>query len=206
MIQKVRSLYMKYGIKSVSMDDVAKELSISKKTLYQHISDKNELVEKVIDSEITERLANFENILKKDLNAIDELLEVNKLVTKDNESNNLSLEFDLKKYYFPLWEKVKQTRRDKMLEWIRRNMEKGKAEGYYREDLNIDIISRLHVQRIGNFAENDMFSSSELCSSKLFKEVFTYHLYGICSEKGIRYMEEKLKGLKSKIREKEKKV
>lgn len=200
-IQKVRSLYLKYGIKSVSMDDVAKELGISKKTLYLHIKDKTELVEKVIEAEITERSNCFEGILKRDLNAIDELFEVNKVVAKDKEAYNLSVEYDLKKYYPELWEKMRQARRIKTLEWIKSNLTKGKSEGYYREDLNIGIIARVHVQRIENFSENDIFSQTELFSAKMFKEIFVYHLHGICSEKGIKYIEEKLKGLKLKIRE-----
>jgi len=95
---KVRELYMRYGIKSITMDDVASHLGISKKTLYQHVSDKDDLVGKVIDLEISSQDHEMECMKAADLNAIEKLLMVSKMINHKLKQMNPSTDYDLKKY------------------------------------------------------------------------------------------------------------
>ena len=81
-LEKVAALYMKYGVKSITMDDVARELGISKKTLYQYVENKNELVEKVVDYVLNKKDCEFKMISEKEMNAIEKLLEVNMHIIK----------------------------------------------------------------------------------------------------------------------------
>ena len=96
-LDRVIILYRKYGIKSITMDDVARELGISKKTLYQYVDDKNELVNKAVMHDIDRHFYNINCIKNKNLNAIDELLEINRYLTVMLKDYNPSWDYDLKK-------------------------------------------------------------------------------------------------------------
>ena len=111
---KVGELYHKYGIKSVTMDDVARELGISKKTLYLHVENKNDLVSKVMDYFLDYKDTEFLKILSKKQNAIEELLEVGIYIIKAFRDFNPSTEYDLKKYYPVVYSKLQNIRKERM--------------------------------------------------------------------------------------------
>lgn len=187
-IKETGQLYRKYGIKSVTMDDVAMHLGISKKTLYQVVKDKKELVEKVFIKELEYREKQYLEIFNMNLNAIDELLEVKEFIKELFKEHNPSMNFDLRKYYPELYNKIKDVKRRRMYETSLRNLEKGKSDGLYRKELNAEIIAKLYVFRIENIIDNDLFSPEELVSETFFNEIFKYHIYGIVNNKGLEYI------------------
>jgi AcrR family transcriptional regulator len=192
-LAKVRELYMRYGIKSITMDDVASTLSISKKTLYKHVTDKEDLVGKFVDQEIDIQRADSSCILNGNHNAIEELLMVSKMVNHKLKEINPSTEYDLRKYYPLHFQRLTLTRRERMYNSIVTNIKKGKGEGLYREELNEDIIGKLQVSRIESMMNNEVFTIDEFTSPKFFQEIFTYHIRGIANEKGIELLENELK-------------
>ncbi|OQX97571.1 MAG: hypothetical protein B6I20_12315 [Bacteroidetes bacterium 4572_117] len=192
---KTFELYEKYAIKSVTMDDVARELGISKKTLYQFVANKKELVEKVIQSEMERAGKAHESISKMKLNSIEELLEVSKLMNERLKNHNPALFFDLKKYYPALFVEVTKIKRKKAYESILNNLKKGMKEGLYRKKINPDVIAKIYVSRIEQSYDNSIFSIAEITSIEFFNEVLVYHLHGICNEKGLQILNEKLKEL-----------
>lgn len=192
-LTKVRCLYLKYGIKSVTMDDVAHELGISKKTLYQYVKDKNDLVEHVINLELEEGPLSHKNINWDHLNAIEEMLEVHKLIDKMIKTHNPSTEYDLKKYYPEEYQKVLKVRRERIYKFMLNNLRKGKSEGLYRSEINEEYITKLHVSRVEHAFDNNIFTSDEMSSTTLFYEVFIYHIRGVANENGIKFLEHKLK-------------
>ncbi len=196
-LEKVSKLYRKYGIKSITMDDVANELGISKKTLYQFVSDKTELVEKVIDYSRNCSFATMLEKLKGGLNAIEELIEVSVQLNALMKDYSPSYLYDLKKYYPEIHEKHMSARRKYMYESMLANIRKGKKEGLYRMDLNDRIIARLHLLRIENLSESEIFREEELHTTEFFREVFVYHIHGLATEKGLRVLERNMHRLGS---------
>ena len=192
-LERVYEMYNKFGIKSVTMDDVSRELGISKKTLYQHVKDKSDLVEKVMDSNTSKHREAMYGIVKKKLNAIVELLEINAYMNVMMKDHNPTLDYDLKKYYPEINGKLMNETRKRMFESIKKNLKKGQEEGIYREDMDIDIISRIHMTRLEYKHSSDAFTISELNSPEVLKEIFIYHLNGISNEKGVQVLKEKLK-------------
>jgi hypothetical protein len=191
-LEKVRTLYVRYGIKSVTMDDVARELGISKKTLYQHVIDKNDLVIKVFDLEVDETFSEFDCAFDPKSNAIEQLLAVHKWVSKKLKDYSPVSDYDLKKYYPDLYRKLSKVRKERIYNFIINNLQKGKEEGLYRKELDIDIIAKIHVSRIQNTFDSDLLTNEEKTSLKVFYEFFIYHIRGIASELGIHLLEEKL--------------
>jgi AcrR family transcriptional regulator len=192
-LAKVRELYMRYGIKSITMDDVATHLGMSKKTLYKHVADKDDLVGKIVDQEIEIQQNDTTCIFSKELNAIEELLMVSKMVNHKLKEVNPSTEYDLKKYYPNHFEKLVKARRERMYKNVVANIVKGKTEGLYRNDLNDDVIGKMQVSLIEGMLENEVFTIEEFTSPKFFQEIFIYHIRGIANQKGIDFLENKLK-------------
>ncbi len=195
-IRKVAQLYKKYGIKSITMDDVARELGISKKTLYEHFSDKMHLVDAVVDLEVNLNDLRLQELKKKLENAVQEVFQIFRFHLQMLKEYNPALEFDLKKYYPENYFRLKRIKRAKIRETTLRNLKKGKREGFYRKELNEEIITKLNILRIESLYESDLFSQEELYSHAFSKEMFLYHLHGILSAKGIEYLNNNLEQLK----------
>lgn len=185
LLTRVFCLYNKFGIKSVTMDDVSRELGISKKTLYNHVSDKSELVEKAMIVNSIRHQQALALIVKDNLNAIEELLAVNKYMNMMMKEQNPSLNYDLSKYYPEIYSRLVAESKKRMFDAIRKNLIKGKNEGLYRQSIDVDIISKIHLTRLEQKYSTDSFTISELSSEKVMKEIFDYHLHGIASERGL---------------------
>ncbi len=190
---RIYGLYNKFGIKSITMDDVARQLGISKKTLYQYVKDKAELVELVMAQNAMHHGQKLQDIVKKEMNAIVELLEVNRYMNIMMKDHNPTLDYDLKKYYPEIYDRLMQNSRKKMHESIKENLLKGQREGLYRQEMDVDIICKLHMTRMEYKYESDNFTLNELSSEKVMREIFIYHLHGIANDKGVQLLNEKLK-------------
>lgn len=190
LIRKISEIYFKYGIKSVTMDDLARELGLSKKTLYQHFKDKEDVVKKVINFLITSQECGIEETLEDDsLNAIDRLFHMSRALASHLQTVNPAVSYDLQKYYPKVWEELLAFKRQTIFEHIMANSNQGIKEGLYRDDLNHEIIAAVYVSRlemysVGNWQGLDKFSFEEF-----FKTLFIYHVRGIASLKGIKYLE-----------------
>jgi AcrR family transcriptional regulator len=196
-IKRVAQLYNKYGIKSVTMDDVAHELGISKKTLYEQFSDKSALIDAVIDYLINEKVSFFESQKKGRENAVEELLFIFKYYLSIIKEFNPSLEYDLKKYYPKTYARVKEQKRQGIMKNTLANLKRGKQEGFFRQEINEDLIARLYLLRIESLPESDLFTQEEMFSQELFEEMFFYHLYGVLNDKGIAYLKNHLNEIKT---------
>lgn len=197
-LEKVRELYMKYGIKSITMDEVALEIGISKKTLYQYVVDKDDLVGKIIDNEIIMRQEEICKCFRIGFNAVEELFEISIFMNKIIRDQNPATEHDLKKYYPHHYQRIVKTRREGVYDYILLNLKKGKKEGLYREEMNNEIIAKLYLSRSESIHHNDLFTVEEYTSLELFLELLTYHIRGIATEKGIAVLEKKIKELETK--------
>lgn len=189
---------MKYGIKSITMDDVSRELSISKKTLYQYVTDKDDLVGKIIDNEIELRQKEIIECVSTGLNAVEELFEISVIMNRLMREQNPSIEYDLKKYYPQHYLKIVKARWEGIYNYILLNLKKGKKEKLYRPDMDEEIIAKLYVSRSESIHISDLFTIEEFTSNRIFLELLTYHVRGIATERGIMVLEQKIEALKTK--------
>lgn len=196
-VRKVFALYSKYGIKSITMDDIARELALSKKTLYQHFTDKNELVSAVFDFAEEHRMTCMGEVFGKKMNAIQETLAINQHVSKMMKDFNPAVDYDLKKHYPELYEKRRNAIVMNMYQKQKENIIKGKEEGLYRSEINPEYIARLFILRIVNFHEVPCFDMADFFKPEFFREIFVYHIRGLASEKGIKVLEKELKKIEN---------
>jgi len=186
-IERTFELFYRYGIKSVSMDDIAREIGMSKKTLYQHVKDKGELVEEVVDY-IRGFMEEFISVFyDESLNAIEQhQVYWQKLDSKFVNCKPTFL-FDLRKYYPSILQSINDWKRKAIYEANLANLEQGKREGFYRADLNSHIISKMLVGfHVFIFdPANELFSELEIAERQTFEQVNTYHFFGTCTPEGL---------------------
>jgi AcrR family transcriptional regulator len=192
-VEKSFQVFMQFGIKSVTMDDVARHLGVSKKTLYKYVEDKNDLVKKALTMSCDIENANIEAICEKNLNAIDESFEISNYIFKHIQTMHPSIVFDLQKYHTEAWLEFRNEKRSKIDECYMRNMNKGMKEGLYRDDINPEIITKFYTQRFDILFDPEIFPLDRFNPADTYIEIFRYHIRGIASEKGIKYLKEKMK-------------
>lgn len=189
-LERVRCLYMKFGIKSVTMDDVSRELGISKKTLYQYVTDRADLVSKVLDYEMDMQICEMHNLHNKGSNAIAEMIEMQKHVLNNLKGYNPAREYDLRKYYPELYQKYISEHRSRMIANITNNIERGKAEGIYRQEVISEMVAKILALRVEMVTENDEFNLSEYLMPQFFNEIMRYHIRGLANDKGNAILDE----------------
>jgi len=191
-IIKAGEVFMRYGIKSVNMDDIARELKMSKKTLYKYVSDKLDLVVKVMHTHcVFEELA-IKAIIEESKNAIDEMVEINKHVSDHLNAIHPSIHYDLEKYYPEAWALFHEHENTFVLSCIKDNLHRGVEEGLYRDNLNVDIMAKIYVAKIDIVFDHTVFSPREYKFVEVLNEMLRYHIRGIASEKGVKYLKEKV--------------
>lgn len=195
-LEQIAILYTKYGIKSNTMDDVAKELGISKKTLYQSFKDKDELVNKVIDFIFLKKQNEILKVGNNCQNAIEEMYQIHQhVVAMLKEHSNVMMN-DLRKYYYEKHVSIINKYKQLLEDLIVRNIEKGKDEGLYRLSINSRIIAKSHVAMIMNMPDNYVISIDEYTSKTFSDELFEYHLRGLIDEKSTEISNKLLKNIK----------
>lgn len=198
-ISGASEMFVKYGIRSVTMDDVARELAVSKKTLYKYVANKAELVDRFVRFAFEEVYGVVEEAIGKSSNAIDEMLAVNSSMSDALKAQHPAIEFQLKKYYPETWKWLADKQTEVMKYHLETNLVKGIEQGLYRQDLNIETIKHLYFAQFVAI-HNDSIVPLTVCENPEFiKAHFEYHLRGVVSKKGLAYLEEKLEEHKSVV-------
>lgn len=186
---EARKLMFQLGVKSLTMDDIAKHLGISKKTLYQVVENKADLVDKVITYTLQEQKTEISKIINAENNAIEELLAIYKHNSCMSGKIHTGILFELRKYFPKSWAKMDNFRMETIFQHIAENMSRGIEQGLYREDIHIPIIARLYTARSIDVFNTDLFPSKTMSPNVVLREMFIYHLRGIASMKGIEFLE-----------------
>jgi AcrR family transcriptional regulator len=190
LLQKSGELFKKYGVKSYTMDDIAKELGMSKKTIYQFVENKAELVKLTMQAYLQEERTQLDAILKVSQDSIDEMIKMVAYFYNQVREFNPSVLNDLQKYYPETWAIYNDYRFNFMLGMVTKNIQGGMEQGMYRADLNADIIARLYIANIDVLINQELFPSKKYVFLDAYKEFLNYHLRGIVTAKGLKYLEQ----------------
>ncbi|MFZ4634628.1 MAG: TetR/AcrR family transcriptional regulator [Saprospiraceae bacterium] len=191
-LERIKNLFMRYGVRNVTMDDVARELGISKKTLYQFVSSKDELVEQVVLKHIIEEKKQDMCVIAESQNAVDEILKLIDLGMNDIQQMKTNIVFELQRYFYAAWRHIEAYRQEHMSEYVRRNLERGIAEGLYRADLDVELVARLHVASTFNVFDENWFPRADYPPEKVIRTCYLLYLNGIISDQGRQFLKEKL--------------
>lgn len=192
LIAEAAKVFWTYGIKSMTMDDLSTRMGISKKTLYQYVKDKNDLVEKVLLHIAGELRCEVDETVGQGVNAIDELFGITTRVAGQLKDIHPAIHFDLEKYYPEAFRNMVLTKRQEIFSITMANMERGIKEGLYRENLNIAMIATIYVARFDMVFDGELFPPGQFNMDELHWEILRYHVRGIASAKGLKYLEKKV--------------
>lgn len=199
LIAQAYDIFTQHGIRSVSMDDLCRQMGISKKTLYKHVENKSDLLIKIseyIKETISSRI---QQLKESDLNAIDVLLEMSRASTDNHVRINPYISFEIRKFYPKIYDNYFCSKKEMIIESIMDNLDKGIKEGLYRQDLNKEIVAHLYFKKIEEFHTLEGDDLRNFSYSKIFEVMFENHIRGISNKKGIEYFEKRKEKLNFNI-------
>lgn len=188
-VQKARQMFEQYGLRSVSIDNVCKELSISKKTFYNFFQQKEDLVNDVIVSIKIENITKFSKQLK-DKNAIDSLIFIIKEIKKSEDCEPPTMWFDFEKYYPKLFAEHEKQKMEFIRNGFEYNLNQGINEGYYRDDLDIELTSFFHSVQLKTTFEMMHGSDLKFAKRRILDFFIDMLIHLIANEKGLLYLKE----------------
>ncbi len=191
LIEKILPLIFKYGVRSLTMDDIARQLGISKKTLYIYFENKADLIEQIMLLHISGERNLCEQVMTETSNAIDQLIDIFNSNLKSVGNINHTLIFELRKYYGSVWQKFEEHKNQFIQQSILANIKLGQKQGLFRTDLNAEIISRIYTNRIDMILDGNVFPVNEFAFKEIVHQLLIYHIHGISTLKGIEYLNTK---------------
>ncbi len=183
-VQTATDLFLNQGFKSVTMDDIAQNMAISKKTIYSHFANKETIVAVVVDNLFEEVSHGIDCICDLGLNPIEEVYEIKKLVMHHMRNEKSSPWYQLRKYYPKIHDSVKKRQFNYMQECVVENLTRGLELGLFRENINVQFVSRIYFVGVSSIKDNDLFSASVFDPSELYGMFLEYHIRGIVTPKG----------------------
>lgn len=188
-ITKATDLFLKLGFKSITMDDIACEMCISKKTIYKYFSNKEVLIAESTEIMHVKVHQMIQQVIEKDYNAIEENFEIRKVLKVLFISAETSPLYQLKKHYPAIYDKVIRQEFDECHRYMKHNIVKGIGQGLFRDDLDIDTYSYLYYTLTFSINENTM---SEKEAQRLELAAMEYHMRAMATNKGITELERQL--------------
>ena len=178
------ALFFKYGIKHVTMDDIAKELGMSKKTIYQFYKEKDDLVSQLCDMELKEHECDFEDFSNNSKDPIHEIMLISEKMRSMMQNINPIFFMDLQKFYPTAFHRFQAFKENSAYKTIHINIKRGIEEGVYRADLDPEFVSRLRLAQIDMLMFGSYFSFEKVSFVKTNELMLDIFVYGICTVKG----------------------
>ena len=184
--------FKQFGFKNVTMDDLARSIGISKKTIYENFKDKDELVLEVMKHILTSNENEMEVCCQTSKNAIEQLFSILKIVGKMIQGMNLVSFMDLRKYYPQAYLFLENHKQEQMLGHIKKNLSQGIQEGLYRPELDIEIIAKYRMETSMMVFQNNLFPQNLYNIIQVNNEMFAHYIYGIATLKGNKMIDKYL--------------
>ena len=185
-------LFHRVGIRSVSMDDIARELAISKKTIYQYVKDKDQIVQLVTQHHIDREMREFDEVLETSENALDELFRLSKCLRRNMSDINPSLLFDLQKYHPGSWDMWLSFKNEFIKNQVLRVIARGKEEGFFRKELHAEILAIFRIESIQLTFDQRLFPKEKFDFTEIQLTIFDHFVHGLLTIKGQEIYDEML--------------
>ncbi|MGB3466712.1 MAG: TetR/AcrR family transcriptional regulator, partial [Cyclobacteriaceae bacterium] len=177
-------LFLRYGVRSVTMDEVASALAISKKTIYQFFKNKDELVTSISRGHMALEKHDYSTIEENSVDAIDEITQVSECFRKHMSDVHPKILFELKKYHSDAWQIYMQFKTEFVKGHLKRNIERGIAEGFYRDTINSDILSTFRVEQVEMIFDDMLFPKDTYNFTEVQMQLFDHFVHGMLTDKG----------------------
>jgi len=177
-------LFLNQGFKSVTMDDIAQHMAISKKTIYSHFNNKESIVDAVTDVIFENVSCGIDTICEQDHNPIEEVYEIKKLVMHHMRNEKTSPWYQLQKYYPKTYASIKKRQFTYMQQCVTDNLRRGLELGLFRNNIDVEFVSRIYFMGVTGIKDNQLFPNEMFDGETLYEQFLEYHLRGIVTPKG----------------------
>jgi len=194
--RKATELFMRYGIRSISMDDIATQLGMSKKTIYQFFSDKDDLVDAIMDADIQDTQGRCDNCLQASRDAVEEMVLTMEMILEQFRKTNPIVVHDLMKFHPRAFQKLTVHKNQYLLEIIRDNLTRGIREGAYRPEINVEILSRFRLESMMLAFNLDLYPPDKYNLADVTLQIIEHYLFGLATPQGydliLKYQNERI--------------
>ncbi len=187
-LHKAADLFLSYGFKSVTMDDIANAIGISKKTIYQHFDNKTKLVEAVTFNLFDLICDGIDCICETSANPIEELYDIKMFVMNHLKNEKASPQYQLQKYYPQIYQLLRKKQFDKMHESVRESLAKGIDLDVFRSSIDVDFIARMYFNGMTGIKDQQIFPAEQFNMEYLMESYLEYHLRAIVTKKGLEIL------------------
>ncbi|MCY7351173.1 MAG: TetR/AcrR family transcriptional regulator [Cytophagaceae bacterium] len=194
-IQKAESMFFRYGVKAVTMDDIARELGISKKTIYLHFPDKDELVMQVVGREMHRDQCEYEEMESSGINSVEKFIQASEMMRQTLVNVNPRLLYEIQKYHPRAWQLFQEHMQEFALKGIEKELHRGISEKLFRSNLDVPVIARLRLKQIEMGFDNQLFPPEHFPLLRVQNEFLDHFMRGIVTEQGCEIYERHQKEL-----------
>jgi AcrR family transcriptional regulator len=183
-LKGVEELFFKYGIKNITMDEIARHLGMSKKTIYQYFKDKDEIVHSLMLHSLEQDKCRIKNTYANSKNVVEEVFKMMDEMREMFGRINPILFYELHKFYPQTWEVFQEFKSTFILNMVEASLKRGQADGYIRNDIDLKIMSRHRVEMIQEALRGEAFPSDQFNLLDVQLALSEHFLYGVCTLKG----------------------
>ncbi len=184
--QKADELFRRYGIKSVTMDEIANQLGVSKKTIYHSFSDKNELVDEVIADMLQFNKECCQSYKANSQNAVHEIFKALDMLQVIFDNMNPSILHDIERNYPATYKKFKDYKYKFLYELVKENMVRGINEELYRSEINIEVLAKVRLETMMLPFDEQLFPKNKFSMVSLHQQLIEFFLFGVANLKGYK--------------------
>lgn len=195
-LEKASKLYKQYGIRSATMEDIAAELGISKKTLYQYISDKEALIDMVLEADFSQMEKRLEKIIQQTDQPIEQFIRIQNIILQRLLVRSGLLSYELKKYYPGKYQQYLNKYMSLFTAILHQNLVAGIESDIFRKNLNAALIVKTHLTSVFSATDDSFVKKDDYLSKKYIVESLRYHLRAIVTKKHIDSIDNYLKSIK----------
>jgi AcrR family transcriptional regulator len=192
LLAKSAEMFLNLGVKSVTMDEIAAEMGISKKTIYAHFSTKTKLIEATALYVFENISCGIDEIREENKDPLEELYIIKNFALDHLKDEKSSPQYQLQKYYPKIFTTIKTRQQEMMKGLIMENLKRGIDQGVYRKDLPLDFTSRIYFVGMLGIKDRELFPDKIYSTNELVEKHLEYHLRAIVTEKGLQKLNELL--------------
>ena len=183
-LEGAKNLFMQFGLKSITMDDIARKAGVSKKTIYQFFSDKNSIVFKSVHEHFSEHRMEIENVLDNSKDAIESIYRISKCMKVQVEAINPTVLYDLQRYFPKAHKRFLEFKNTFIKDRMVKILEDGIESGYFRKEINPEILIIQRIEQVQLAFNNDIFPRDKFDFKEIHEQLFDHFLHGILTVKG----------------------
>ncbi|MFT5958776.1 MAG: hypothetical protein ACI8VJ_000523 [Polaribacter sp.] len=191
-LETSNELFLNLGFKSVTMDEIASKMGVSKKTIYKYFDNKTDLVAAVTDYMFDTVSCGIDGICALQMNPIEEIFSIKRFVMKHLKDEKSSPQYQLQKYYPKIYASLTQKQFHVMQVCVLNNLKQGIEKGLYRGHIDLEFISRIYFNGMVGIKNKDLFPLTDYSMNTLMNHYLEYHLRGIATEKGLQELNKQL--------------